>query len=117
MAGVFDFTLDQGSDTTVALTFYTDTSKTTPINLSGYAFACQIRENLNDETFIDELTSANSRIDISSAATGKIILIFPSSISKLYNFSKGYYDLESTNGTTVTREMQGKITLDKEATK
>lgn len=117
MAGIYDFTLDQGSDTNIALTFYTDTSQTTPINVSTYTFSCQVREHKEDESFIDELTTSNGRISMIDAATGKIVLIFSAATSKLYSFDTAYYDLESTNGVVVTREMQGKITLDKEVTK
>jgi hypothetical protein len=117
MAGIYNFKLDQGSDVNLSLTFYTDTTKTTPINVAANTFTCQIRENLEDEAFIDELTSVGTRINMTDAATGKIVLIFPGSVTKLYSFSKAYYDLYSNLTTVPIREMQGTITLDKEVTK
>ena len=117
MAGKYDFTLDQGSDTNISLTFYTDTTKVTPIDVSAYTFNCQLRENIDDESFIDELTNVNSRIDMTDAAAGKIILEFPGATTKLYNVSKCYYDLYSNFATAPVREMQGVIIVDREVTK
>lgn len=117
MAGVYDFTLDQGSDTNISLTFYEDTAQTTPMNLTGKTFACQVRENKDDESYIDDLTNENGRIDLTDAATGKILLKFPGSVSALFNFKTAYYDLESYTGGVPLRELQGKITLDGEVTR
>ena len=43
MATAQNFTIDQGADWYVNFTYYTDTSQTTPVNLTGYTAALQLR--------------------------------------------------------------------------
>ena len=117
MAGIYNFKLDQGSDKDITLTFYTDTTKTETIDLSGYHWKMQLRKQKDDISYIDELSDTNSRIDITDAATGIIILKFPNASSSKYDFEKCYYDLESINGTSINREIEGQITLNKEVTR
>lgn len=117
MAGEYRLEIDQGSDTNIALTFYTDTSKTTPIDVSSKDFKMQIRENKEDKSFIDELSVTNTRIDMTDAGDGKITLKFPGEISSNYSFKIGHYDLYSYEGGVSLREMQGEVIVDRQVTK
>ena len=116
-AGTYNFTIEQGADLNKSMTFYTDATKTTPVDLSSYTMAMQIRKNKADVDFIDSLTNANSRIDMTNAATGIIILKWTAAQTAAFNFDEAVYDLEFTTGGVVSRMLQGKITLSKEVTK
>lgn len=116
--GKYDFKIYQGTDLNKKLTFYTDTTKTTPLDLSTYTMAMQIRRDKISVDFIDSLTSANGRIDVSSAATGIIYLKWTAAQTSAFDFDEAVYDLELTDGTgAVSRELEGTITLDKQVTK
>ena len=116
-AGTYNFTIEQGVDLNKTLTFYTDATRVTPVDLSGYTIAMQIRKTKNSVDYIDSLTSGTARIDITNAATGIIILKWTAAITAQFNFDEAVYDLEFTDTGVISRQLQGTITLDKEVTK
>ena len=117
-AGTYNFTIEQGADLNKTLTFYTDSTRTSTVDLSTHTIAMQIRKEKSSVDTIDELSSGTARIDTTNAGSGIIILKWPSSISSKFNFDKAVYDLElTTAGGVVSRPLEGTITLSKEVTK
>jgi len=116
-AGTYNFKIEQWADLNKTLTFYTDASKTSTDDISSYTMSMQIRKTKDSPDFIDELTNANSRIDVTNAATGIIILKWTSAQSGAYDFDEAYYDLVFTSGGVKNRKLEGVITLNKGVTK
>ena len=116
-AGTYDFTIEQGTDLSKTMTFYTDSTKTTTVDLSSVTMRMQIRNEKNSVDFIDELTDSNSRINTDDAATGVIILIWADLVTTAFDFATAVYDLEFEEGGVITRILEGSITLNKEVTK
>lgn len=116
--GEFNFKLDQMSDTNFSLTFYQDLERTQTEDVSTWDFKSQIRERVDDKSFIDELTVANGRIDMSDSVNGKIFLKYPGAISKKYNFSTAYTDLFAIKPGDIPKKIfKGKIELDRAVTR
>lgn len=115
-AGNYDFTIEQGVDKNLTLTFFEDDG-VTPIDLTGIDFRMQLRLTVKSLGVLDDLTVSNGRINDTDAATGVIVIVFPSSKTTVYNFDTCVYDLESVNGSLVSREMEGEITLSREVTR
>lgn len=88
------------------------------IDLTNYTARSQFRELVTDVAFFYEATTGNGKITI-DGATGKITLKVPASDSSswtaIYN---AVYDLEIVApDTTVTRIVEGKVTIDPEVTR
>ena len=116
-AGTYNFTIEQGTDMNKQLTFYTDSTKVTPIDLSAYTIKMQIRREKDSIEVIDTLVSGGARIDTTNAATGIIILKWTAAITEAFDFDTAVYDLEITLAGVVSRMLEGTITLSKEVTK
>jgi len=116
-AGTYNFKIEQWADLNKTLTFYTDASKTSTVDLSSYTFAAMIRKTKSSVDFIDSLTDANSRIDVTNKATGVIILKWTAAQTAAFDFDEAVYDLEFTLSGVITRMLEGTVTLSKEVTK
>lgn len=116
-AGIYNFTIDQGSDLTLPIEIKNDDDSV--FDLTDYTARMQIRQYVNSTSTEDELTTANGRITISQPSTYYVIsLIFPNATTEAYTFNTAVYDLEIIDSSsTVTRILQGKITLSKEVTR
>lgn len=87
-----------------------------PIDLTGYTARMQIRNKLEDTTFIDEYTTTNGRIVIDLVTSSIIILVEPS-VTATYTFNSAIYSIELVSGSTVTSLASGTITLIREITR
>lgn len=116
-AGVYNFTIDQGVTLTKRLTFYTDSTKTTPIDLSSHLIECQLRKEKKSVDKIDDLTSVNGRIDTTDADTGVILLLWSKDESATLDFDSCYYDIKITLGVIAERKLEGTVTLNKQVTR
>jgi hypothetical protein len=115
MATKVNFDIDQGSDTTIPLTF--QDSEGNAINFSGSSFRMQLRQLPDDSKFVDELTTENGRIT-SSFTDGIINLVFPSSVTSGLRPIPYVYDLEQVNSENkITRLIEGEIKLRREITR
>ncbi len=114
-AGKLDLTIEQG--TTFRRELVWKDASNTPINLTGYSARMQVREHLSSQTAFLELSTSNSRISI-TAAQGKLVLEIPANITETLTHPTGVYDLEleAANG-TVTRLLQGRVTIDRSITR
>ncbi len=116
---MYDINIKQGATFSLIMTWYTDETQTTPVDLSGYTARMQIREFKESADVIVELTTGNGRITL-GGALGTIALeisaedtedlVFPESLT-------GVYDLELVNGTTVTRLLEGTVYYNLEVTR
>ena len=122
MAGSYDIEIVQGSDTNDIEIVPTEDNDT-PISLSGFTAAMHIREKVNSPTTLDVLTTANSRITITTYTEDgqtfyKITLKFPSATTILYTWDKAVYDLEIYNGGgAVDRLLEGCVIVNPEVTR
>lgn len=125
-AGNYSFTIEQGTTVNFEVQ-YTD-SGSNPINLTGYSGKMQIRSNFaNDQpttyiTLSSSLSPDGTGLNFSGSAgtkpptSGSIGIYISAASSSAFTFTKAKYDLEITSGSTVTRLLQGVVTLSKEVT-
>jgi hypothetical protein len=126
-AGNYSFTIEQGTTVNFEIQ-YTD-SGSNPINLTGYTGKMQIKSNFADDrpttyaTLSSSLAPDGTGLNFSGSAgtkpptSGSIGIYISAASSSAFNFAKAKYDLEITSGSTVTRLLQGTITLSKEVTR
>ena len=116
MATAQNLTIDQGADWYVNFTYYTDATQTTPVNLTGYTAALQLRSEPYDSTSALSLATG-SGITI-TGATGFIAVHATASQTGAIQSGYYYYDLEITSPTgIVTRLVQGQITVTPQVTR
>ncbi len=113
-AAIYNATIDQGATFQLEVVYKDDAG--TPINLTGYTAALQVRQNYYDTTALLTLTSPSNGIVI-TGATGTIDITMTS--AQTGGLDEGFYvyDLEITSGETVTRLIQGQFTVSPEVTR
>jgi hypothetical protein len=131
-AGKYNFTIEQGTTVDFAVN-YKD-SESNPIDISGYQARMQLRPEKGSSTLYLTLSSSldstytglnlsgsggiNASTPLSSGSIGVYISAVTSS---LLNFDCAFYDLEIVSGNgntaTVTRLLEGTVTLNREVTK
>jgi hypothetical protein len=104
MAGIRDISIYKGDSYTHEVRI--KNSANTAINISGRTYRAQIRKTKSSETIIQTFTTT-----ISNAAAGTLNITLSSGTTSNINTGIYYYDLEETNGSTVTTLMGGKITV------
>ncbi len=88
-----------------------------PTDLTGYSARMHIREDIDDVTAIDELTSVGGEITLSTT-DGRITVTIADDVTAAYTFDEAVYDLEVEDGSGVTtRLLYGTVTLSKEVTR
>jgi hypothetical protein len=105
--------IDQGADFGQTLRFYTDTTNTTPQNLTNYQFRAKARygTHKNDNDVVD--FTAN----ITDAANGIVNFALSDTQTTAMKAGTWVYDLEMVDaGGTVSRIMWGKLEVAPEAT-
>ena len=109
-AGTYNFILEQGATFNRILTVQENGSA---MNLSGYSAASKFRSTHDSSTVVGTFTCT-----ISNASNGQVTMSMTSTATG--NLEEGIYlyDLEITSGGgTVTRLMQGKVTVNPEITR
>lgn len=112
-AGIYNFTIDQGSTWTLQL-IYEDPNGA-PINLTGYTAKMQVRSKSNSSTAVLTLATGGQGITI-TGPTGTINLIATDEQTGAIAAGFYVYDLELDNGGVITRLIQGQITLSPQVT-
>lgn len=88
-----------------------------PMDITGYTARMQIREKLDSDTVIDELTTENAGILIDPVGCG-IIINITATKTATYNFTTAVYGLEVVSPTgVVSNIVNGSLTLVKEITR
>jgi hypothetical protein len=125
-AGTYNFTIEQGTTVNFELQ-YTDDNNV-PIDLTNHSGKLQIKSNFaNDKpvtyaTLSSSLLPDGTGLDLNGMngnmplTSGSIGIYISAATSSLFTFAKARYDLELYTGTTVTRILEGVITLSKEVT-
>lgn len=125
-AGNYSFTIEQGTTVDFEIQ-YTDVNDL-PINLTGYSGRMQIKSGFANDKPITYSSLSSSRypdgtgLNFSGSsgntplASGSIGIYISAVSSSAFTFAKAKYDLELVSGSTVTRILEGVITLSKEVT-
>ena len=119
-AGRYDFTgnaiIERGVDSDRLFTWYTDSTKTTAVDITGYTAEFQIRRKENSQKIL-ELTTAGGGITLGGVA-GTVTLHFTdTNTSAMPRFTTAEYSLELTNGSgEITRLLRGIAATDQEIT-
>tara|TARA_R100001591_G_scaffold4241_1_gene9779 strand:+ start:172 stop:540 length:369 start_codon:yes stop_codon:yes gene_type:complete len=105
VAAIANLTMDQGSTFSTVITVYQNDSI---LDLAGYSAAAQIRKSYSSSTS----TAFTTAID-STTSTGKITLSLTSTQTAALEEGRYVYDLEITKtaDSTVTRPIQGTVTV------
>mgnify|MGYP003504288579 CR=1 FL=1 len=114
-AAVYDFTIEQG--TTHRMSFLWEDSEGAPINLTDYTARMQARKAFNADEKMIAATTENGMITL-IPLTGEVQIELPEDITTTFIWPQALYDLElvSLDG-TVTRLVQGLITISREVTR
>ena len=115
-AVIYNTVIDQGSDWYINFTYQNPDG--TPINLSGYTAALQLRSFPDAPTAVLSLTTENSGIAI-TASTG-VIAVHATATQTTAIIAGTYdYDLEiySAGATQTTRLSQGQIVVSAQVTR
>lgn len=114
MANLYNVTIDQGSDWYLTVTYKNPNG--TPINLTGYTAALQLRSLPESPTAVLSL-STGSGITI-TGATGVVDIHATATQTRAIDEGTYYYDLEITSpATIVTRLVQGQAVVTPEVTR
>ena len=109
-AGTYNFILEQGATFNRILTVKENNSA---MNLTGYSVASKMRSTHDSSTVVGTFTCT-----ISNASGGEITMSMTSSTSSAIEEGIYVYDLETTSGSgTVTRLLQGEVTVNPEVTR
>ena len=125
-AGTYSFTIEQGTTVDFELQ-YTDANDL-PIDLTGYHGRMQIKSGFaNDKpvtyaSLSSSLAADGTGLNFSGSlgnkppTSGSIGVYISAASSSAFTFAKAKYDIEIVSGSTVTRILEGSITLSKEVT-
>lgn len=114
-AAQYDFEIEQGA--TLRKPFVWKDSAGVAVNLTGYTAKMQVRQSAASETVLLELSNTNGMLTI-TPLTGTVTMVFSASTTADIDWKRGKYDLEMTavDG-TVTRLLEGEITVSREVTR
>jgi hypothetical protein len=114
MAVAYNTIIDQGADWYLTVTY--ENPNGTPINITSYTSALQIRSLPSDPTTVLSL-STGSGITI-TGATGTVEVHATATQTRAIDEGTYYYDLEITAPTgVVTRLVQGQVVVSAEVTR
>lgn len=113
-AGTHDFICDAGATFNKVIQI-TDSSDD-PVNLTGFTARMQARPSVTSSTLLVELTTANGLITL-DAPNGQITLTIPAATTVDFKAGNYVYDLETVNGATVERVLQGAFVVRGEVTR
>lgn len=114
-AGIYNVTLEQGATFTRTITY--NEPGGSPVDLTGFTAAMDLRASYNSEEAILTLTTENGRIALGGVAGTITLTIDAEDMADLVGPADGVYDLELYTGGTVIRLLQGTWTISPEATR
>ena len=116
MAVDYDTSINQGADWYINFV-YQDTATGSPINLTGYTAALQLRSLPSDTTAALSLTSPSSGIVI-TGASGLVAVHATAAQTGAIVAGYYYYDVEITSpANIITRLVQGQIFVSAQVTR
>jgi hypothetical protein len=117
MAVAYNTVIDQGADWYFIVTY--ENPDGTPINITGYTAACQLRSLPNSPTAVLTLTTENGGIEI-TGATGTVALHATADETEVIDEGTYFYDVEIYSYAVppvITRLVQGQIVVSAEVTR
>lgn len=118
MAVVYNVEIDQGADWFLNVNY--DNPNGTPVDISDYTAALQLRSLPEDPTAVLTLTTENDGITI-TGAEGLVAMHATATQTRAIDEGTYYYDLEITSPATpvavVTRLVQGQAVVSPEVTR
>jgi hypothetical protein len=113
---VYDIIVDQGA--TLLRSIGLKSSAKKPVTLSGYTGVMHIRTKIDSTSIVLTLTTSNGGLEINAAAGTVLVIASPSQTAAL---APGNYvhdlELTETSTGTVTKIIQGNLTVRAEVTK
>jgi hypothetical protein len=116
MAVAYNTIIDQGADWYLTVTY--EDPNSTPIDITGYTAALQLRSLPSDTTAVLSLATG-SGITI-TGATGTVAIHATATQTRAIDEGNYYYDLEISSPTSpsiVTRLVQGQVVVSAEVTR
>jgi len=114
MAVSYNTVIDQGATWYLTVTY--ENPNGTPINITGYTAALQLRSLPSDATAVLSLTTG-AGITI-TGATGTVAITATATQTRAIDEGNYYYDLEITSTAgVVTRLVQGQVVVSAEVTR
>jgi hypothetical protein len=115
MAGTYDITIEQGATFRRILTWRDGNG--VAVNLTGWTARLQMRRSLTASSPFLELNTESGGLVLGGSA-GTIEIVISAEATAALDQKHGVYDLEMVSGSgEVTRLLQGRVTLDREATR
>lgn len=113
---VYDIIVDQGA--TLLRSVALKSSAKAVVTLSGYTGVMHVREKTDSTSIVLTLTNSNGGLEINASAGTILIIASPAQTTSLLA-GKYVYDLELTETSTgtVTKVIQGNLTVRAEVTK
>lgn len=115
--GIWNFTIDQGATFDRTLTWYTDASQTSLVDLSGYTAAMQLRPYSSSPDLVLSLSSPAGGITL-GGALGTIRILISHIVTATLLPGKLVYDLEMSDSSgAVARLLRGDVHVVAEVTR
>ena len=110
MSGALDLTIEQGATFTRTITI--KDSSNAAINISGDTFAGQVRKRHKSAK-----AEASFSFDLTNPTGGQLVASISATNTNAMTPGDFVYDIEWTNGSTVTRLLEGQATVTPQVTK
>jgi hypothetical protein len=102
--GIQNLTFVRGDTETVQVTMTSDGAA--PVNITGRTYASQLRTSPDISAI-----SASATCSITDAANGVMTVLFTATSTATLDPGYYYWDLQETNGATVTTVLQGTVNV------
>lgn len=90
----------------------------TPVDLTGFKIRAQFRSKQSSPDVLEEFTSTNSKIVITSLLEGKFMMTLDAATTSLIEYKSAVYDLEVEDASgKVIRLIEGAVTIVPEVTR
>lgn len=114
-AAQYDFQIEQGA-TLLKPVVWKDGAGAA-VNLTGYTAKMQVRQSASAADVLLELSTTNGNL-VLTPLTGTVTMVFSATTTAAITWRRGKYDLELTSSDgTVTRLIEGEITVSREITR
>jgi hypothetical protein len=107
MAQKIDLIIDQGA--TYSTQFTITDANSSPLNFYGYSGASQMRRHYSSNTYYS--------FGVTLSNTGVVVLSMNSSVTNSISYGRYVYDVEVTGSNTISRLVEGIVTVTPQVTR